>query len=156
MLSLLLLVSLYEAQERGGGQRWSYRWTALSSAAGYLAAGPVAPPSAASAALLSIPDGATVALWLGQPEHLAHRRHRLVDVRTPFLAALRDRSPQRFLRALLAARPSYLLYEPPLLARAPWLAALCPRCGDPFAELLAPYRTVWEGEGLRLVSFAPP
>lgn len=164
VLSLLLLVSLYEAQERGGGQRWSYRWTALSSAAGYLAAGPVAPPSIASAALLSIPDGATVVLWLGQPEHLSHRRHRLLDVRTPFLAALLDRSPERFLRALLAARPSYLLYEPPLLDRSParsiwrppWLAKPCPRCSDPFAEILAPYRTVWEGEGLRLVSFAPP
>lgn len=168
MLSLLLLVSLYEAQERGGGQRWSYRWTALSSAAGYLAAGPVAPPSTASAALLSIPDGATVALWLGQPEHLSHRRHRLLDVRTPFFAALLDRSPERFLRALLAARPSHLLYAPPLLDRSThrsiwrsiwrplWLAKPCPRCSDPFAEILAPYRTVWEGEGLRLVSFAPP
>lgn len=154
LLSLFLIVSIYEAQERRGGLRWSYRWAAMASSAGYVVSGPVAPPSPSSA-LSKVPTGARVALWIGQPELLDHRRHRVFDLRTPHLAALRAKRPERFLAALAALAPDYLLYEEPLADRGTFLGRACATvgaCEDVFAHLASSHRTVWRGDGLRLIA----
>jgi hypothetical protein len=155
LLSLFLLVSLYEAQERRGGLRWSYRWAELADAAGYvLTTGAAAPPSTTAAALSHVPAGATVAIWLGHPERLDHSLHRILDLRTPSIAALRARSPARFARLLTQLAPDYLLHDVALPDRGTFAGRLCltfATCVDDFSQLAQQHRVLWSGEGLRLL-----
>jgi len=155
LLSLFLLVSLYEAQELRGGLRWSYRWAELAAAAGYvLSTGAAAPPSTISAALADVPAGATVAIWLGHPERLDRSRHRILDLRTPFIVSLRARSPARFHRLLEQLAPDYLLHDVALPDRATLAGRLCltfATCVDDLSQLSQRHRVVWSGEGLRLL-----
>lgn len=158
ILSLLLLVSLYDAQELRAGRRWSARWAELGNAAGYVlitgAAATSWPPSPANAALAQVPVGATVAIWLGHPEQLDHSRHHILDLRTPFIARLRERSPARFERLLALIAPDYLLHEGTLPDRATLAGRLCltsSACGDELSPIAQQHRVIWSGEGVRLL-----
>ncbi len=155
LLSLVLIVSVYEAQERRGGLRWTRRLAELGDAADHvLITGAAAPPSTLTAALAQVPAGATVAIWLGHPEQLDHARHRVLDLRTPVVASLRARSPARFGRLLSALAPDFLLYEVALPDRNTLAGQLCltfAACLDDLSQLSEPHRVVWSGEGLRLL-----
>jgi hypothetical protein len=155
LLSLVLIVSVYEAQERRGGLRWSRRLAELGNAADHaLITGAATSPSTLTAALAQVPAGATVALWLGHPEQLDHARHRVLDLRTPVVASLRARSPARFGRLLSSLAPDFLLYEVALPDRNTLAGQLCltfAACLDDLSQLSQPHRVVWSGEGVRLL-----
>ncbi len=91
--SLLLGVFLYEGREAPGRLRWSRR---LATAATNLDTLDILRPPPTGAAeryaelLASVPPGATVAVWIAEPERLDYARHRFVDLRTPAGARLRE------------------------------------------------------------------
>jgi hypothetical protein len=86
---LLLCVLLYEGREAPGRLRWSRRMTAAASAIDQLQRPPAEPPDPYRALLATVPRGATIAVWVGEPERLDYTRFRIVDLRTPAGARLR-------------------------------------------------------------------
>ena len=106
--SLLLGVFLYEGREAPGRLRWSRRLAAAATNLDALDALDVPeapdvpdvpdarrrPPTGAAERyaelLASVPPGATVAVWVADPERLDYARHRIVDLRTPAGARLRE------------------------------------------------------------------
>jgi len=104
--TLVMVVFLQEGREAPGRLRWSRR---LAAAATNLEAledlgdhgadrdardARRRPPTGAAEPyaelLASVPPGATVAVWVAEPERLDYARHRIVDLRTPGGARLRE------------------------------------------------------------------
>ncbi|HEX8111326.1 MAG TPA: hypothetical protein VF516_26535, partial [Kofleriaceae bacterium] len=50
---------------------------------------PAGAPDPYASILADAPPGATVAVWVGQPERLDYARHRVIDLRAPAAARLR-------------------------------------------------------------------
>jgi hypothetical protein len=121
--SLVLCVVVAEGRAAPGPLRWSHRLADATTTIAYLAHPPAEPPEPYSALLASVPTGATVAVWVIEPERLDYADHRIIDLRTPAGARLRgdhwSRDPANLrsstgaaLEAVLAALPtSFLLIE---------------------------------------------
>jgi hypothetical protein len=112
--SLLLCLVMLDASQTPGRRRWWYRVAEAATRLEYLRA-PAAAPDPYAAVLAGAPPGATVAVWVGQPERLDYARHRVIDLRSPAVARLRV---HRFaphasqLEAVLSGvAASYLLIE---------------------------------------------
>lgn len=105
---LIVACSIVQAgQTATGRMRWTRRELDLAGAAGYIGATHAWSPASAmyAAAFAAIPEGATVALWVRQPEAVDHAHHRILDLRTP-------RVPRARLAALLdALHPAYFVVE---------------------------------------------
>ena len=112
---LLLCVLLYEGREAPGRLRWSRRLTSAASAIDQLQRPPAKTPDPYRALLAGVPAGATVAVWVGEPERLDYARFRIIDLRTPAGARLRTfrwEDHRSRLEALVAqVRAAYLLVE---------------------------------------------
>jgi len=81
--ALVLCVAIYDGRETAGRNGWYRRTVAQLDAARYLAHSELGPRPDLDALLAQVPDGARVAVWLPEPERVDHRRHTIVDLRTP-------------------------------------------------------------------------
>ncbi|MGH2899730.1 MAG: hypothetical protein ACRDMZ_13740, partial [Solirubrobacteraceae bacterium] len=86
---LVLCVLLHEGQQAPGRLHWSRRMTAAAGAIDTLRRPPATPTDTYRAILASVPAGATVAVWVDEPELLDYARFRIVDLRSPAVARLR-------------------------------------------------------------------
>jgi hypothetical protein len=166
--SLVLCVVVVEGRDAPGRLRWSRRVAEL--AAGIYAVerppGDGADPYAA--VLAGVPAGATIAIWVSEPERLDYRRYRIFDLRTPAGAHLRATDPTRRprLAALLGALAAdYLLVEADgaraqrarrdlivrLVCQA-WPAA----CGDDLEALAHDHRIVAQHNNVQLIELSAP
>ena len=114
------------------------------------------------------PPGATVAVWVMRPEELDYSAHRIIDLRTPRLAHLRDQpGAKRELEALVTAlHARYLLVEDDgarerrlLVDLIYWLGcrdADRPACADAFDIIASDHRIVAHRDGLELVDLGAP
>ncbi len=106
VLSALGAMLIFEAREAPGRTSWAWHYIELASDVGY--GEHRAPEGGDYERLLGrVPDGATVAVWVGRPELLDYRRHRIVDLRTPHTAALRGSLD----KLITATGASWLLVE---------------------------------------------
>lgn len=112
--ALVLAVFIRDGSEAPGRLRWSRR---LASAATELEdlRWPAAAADPYRPLLESVPSGATVAVWVAEPERLDYAEHRILDLRTPAGARLRE---HRFVAHASKIAPllsqlsaSYLLVE---------------------------------------------
>ena len=166
--SLAACAMLYEAGQASGRVRWSRRMAAAATGIEYL----VRPPGDArdpyAPLLANVRRGATVAVWVAEPERLDYARHRFLDLRTPAGAWLRDhrwRDHAPAAAALLARLSAdYLLFEADdarvlrtqsdLLYR--WLCATPrPICDDDLEAVARTHRLVAERAGVRLIDLRP-
>ncbi len=126
VLSLLAAVLIYQGRDGSGRTRWSRRYSDLTSGIEYLrhAYPSTAQPDPYAPLLASVPEGATIAVWVARPELLDVRLHRLFDLRTP-------RSAARPIVILDTLHPDYLLVEDDHLPaerarRDVWFRLACP------------------------------
>jgi hypothetical protein len=161
--ALALCAVIHDGLEATGHRRWPVRLAAAATDLGYVRR----PPAAAdpyAALLAGVPAGATVAVWLAEPERLDYARHRILDLRTPAGARLREhlwRSHAPAAAPLLAAlRADYLLFEADdarvlriqtdLLYR--WLCRTPrPICDDDLEAVARDHPVAAERAGLRLI-----
>lgn len=110
---LFLCVAIYDGRETAGRNSWYRRTVAQIDAARYLAHADLGPRSDLDAILATVPDGERVAVWLPEPERLDHRRHEIIDLRTPQLARRRehrwDGRPSPLRQLIDQAHARYLL-----------------------------------------------
>jgi len=111
---LVLCLIIYEGREAPGRLRWSHRVEASASDIDALRcpAGEDADPY--RGILARIPAGATVAVWVTEPQRLDYVRHRIIDLRVPAGAHLRERRtahPSRLVALLAQLSAAYLLVE---------------------------------------------
>jgi len=165
---LLLCVLLYEGREAPGRLRWSRRLSSAASAIDQLERPPAEPPDPYRALLASVPRGATVAVWVGEPERLDYAQFRIVDLRTPAGARLRTfrwEDHRSRLEALVAqVRAAYLLVEADdahalrtqtdLLYRFA-CGAPSPICDDGLDAIARHHPVIAERAGVRLVDLRP-
>lgn len=85
--ALVLCLILREA---AGELRWSRRMAAAATGIEHLQRPASTGAAPYAAVLASAPPGATVAVWVSEPERLDYARHDIVDLRTPAGAHLRD------------------------------------------------------------------
>jgi hypothetical protein len=88
--ALVLCVLIYEGREAPGRLRWSRRMAAAAAAIDVLQRPPAEPADRYRALLARVPTGATVAVWVSEPERLDYARLRIIDLRTPAGARLRS------------------------------------------------------------------
>ena len=105
LAALVLCVFIYEGETASGRASWYRRTSDLLDGIGYLARTHVSPPRDLDGILDAVPGDALVALWVPEPGRIDHARHRVVDLRTPRVAARAD-------RALSMLHPRYLLLAP--------------------------------------------
>ena len=169
--SLVLCVLIYEGREAPGRLRWSRRMAAAATSVAYLEHPPGAPtePGAPYAALLAgVPPGATVAVWVTEPERLDYARHRIIDLRTPAGARLRvhrwDAHTSKLEALLAALSASFVLVEgddahvqrtqADLIYRLVCGAAR-PICADDLEALAVNHRVVARRDNVALVALVP-
>ena len=130
LISLVVMVLIYEGRAAGGRKRWARRYIDLALDVEYLrtARDPAPISSGYEPLLRHLPPGATVAVWVLRPDRLDYSAPlRLFDLRTPRAAWLRgpswppDRAPLDDFLALAGA--DYLLLE----EAAPGLEAVARR-----------------------------
>ena len=113
--ALVLGIFLYEGREAPGRLRWSRRLAAAATDIEAVRHPPGDGADRYAELLASVPPSATVAVWVAEPERLDYARHRIVDLRTPAVARLREfRWPAHAspLAPLLAQLPAaFLLIE---------------------------------------------
>jgi len=112
--ALVLAVFIRDGSDAPGRLRWSRRLATAATELGDLRA----PPAAGDPyreLLDTVPTGATVAVWVAEPERLDYAAHRFLDLRTPAGARLRE---HRFVAHASKLAPllsqlsaSYLLIE---------------------------------------------
>ena len=162
--ALVLCAVVHEGGAAPGWLRWSHRLAAATTAIDYLERGPGERSSPYTALLASVPLGATVAVWVTDPEQLDYARHRILDLRTPTGARLRQfhwaAHPSRLEALLAALSASYLLLEaddaPLRRAQADWrYRALCrpqlPICADDLEIIALRHPVVARRDNLQLV-----
>lgn len=88
--ALLLCLIIHEGRAAPGDLRWSRRMAAAATGIEHLQRPASASAAPYAAVLASAPPGATVAVWVSEPERLNYARHNIVDLRTPAGAHLRD------------------------------------------------------------------
>jgi hypothetical protein len=113
--ALIVCVLVYEGREAPGRLRWSRRMASAAASIDMIQLPPAEPADPYRALLASVPAGATVAVWVSEPERLDYARNRIVDLRTPAGARLRTfrwEAHRSQLESLLAVLPtSFLLIE---------------------------------------------
>lgn len=161
--SLVLALFLQEGRDAPGRLRWSRRMeTAAIGVESLRWSARGADPY--RALLASVPVGATVAVWVTEPERLDYAEHRIIDLRTPAGARLRDHRftthASRVAPLLTELSAAYLLLESDdahlrrtqgdLLYR---LLCLSPRpiCDDDLEAIARSHPVVAERAGVRLV-----
>ena len=165
--ALVLCVVVYEGREAPGSLRWSRRLTEAAATIAYLQHPSAETPEPYAPLLAQVPVGATVAVWVAEPERLDYADHRIIDLRTPAGARLRaDRwdvgaGQGKQLEALLAALPaSFLLIEDGDAHARGVATALLHRlacrtrpavCADDLAAIAERHRIVAQRGALRLV-----
>ncbi|TMQ18285.1 MAG: hypothetical protein E6J90_20460 [Deltaproteobacteria bacterium] len=162
--SLALGVVIHEGTAASGRLRWSRRLAAAATGIEYLERPPAARRDPYAALLASTPIGATVAVWVAEPERLDYTHHRIFDLRTPAGARLRDHQwPQHISRAaalLSALSADYLLIEADdarvrrtqadLLYR--WLCRTPrPLCDDDLEAIAHAHAVVADRDGVQLI-----
>jgi len=88
--ALVLGVLLQEGRDAPGRLRWSRRLAAAATDIEALRRPPGDGAERYAELLAGVPPGATVAVWVAEPERLDYARHRIVDLRTPAGARLRE------------------------------------------------------------------
>jgi hypothetical protein len=112
--ALGLCLVIYEAGEAPARLRWWRRMADAATDLGYLRNPPTDAADPYAALLARVPPGATVAVWVLAPERLDYTRHRIVDLRTPAVARLREHRWAAHVSKLdstVTALASYLLIE---------------------------------------------
>jgi len=113
--ALVLGVFLQEGREAPGRLRWSRRLAAAATDIEALRRPPGDGAERYAELLASVPPDATVAVWVAEPERLDYARHRIIDLRTPAGARLREfrwAAHASALAPLLAQLPAaFLLIE---------------------------------------------
>ena len=111
----LLCVFIYEGREAPGRLRWSHRAEAATTALEAVQRPPSAGADPYTAVLASVAQGATVAVWVSEPERLDYARLRIIDLRTPAGARWRDHRwdarPSRLATLLASLGASFALIE---------------------------------------------
>ncbi|HEU4732098.1 MAG TPA: hypothetical protein VFT22_29590, partial [Kofleriaceae bacterium] len=111
----VLCVLVQEGRDGSGRLRWSTRVSAAATSIETVQRPPGDAGDPYAALLADVPPGATVAVWVSEPERLDYERHHLVDLRTPAGARLRvhrwDAHPSAFEPLLAALGASYVLIE---------------------------------------------
>ena len=169
IVGLLACLVIHEGQDTPGRLGWYRRTYDLVNNIEYLRHARLG-TSPDSDILDSVPRGATIAVWVTRPEQLDYREHRIVDLRTPRLAALRarrasPRAPQfELLLGELHAR--YLLVEDDdAVEQRRWQNAfeyfICPPhaasfCADGLESISLRHRVIAARDGFRLVDLAAP
>ncbi|HEX2684983.1 MAG TPA: hypothetical protein VHN14_00110, partial [Kofleriaceae bacterium] len=87
--ALMLCVLLYEGREGPGRLRWSRRMASAAAGIEEIQQPPGEVTDPYAGMLARVPPGATVAVWVSEPERLDYARHRIVDLRTPAGVRLR-------------------------------------------------------------------
>jgi len=172
--SLAICALMYEAGELPGHLRWSRRMAAAATGIEYLARPPGDARDPYAPLLAKLRPGATIAVWVAEPDRLDYARHRIFDLRTPAGARLRDHRWRDHVpeAAALLTRLSadYLLFEADdvrvlrtqgdLIYR--WLCAVPrPICDDDLEAVARDHHVVAERAGVRLIDLrdgldAPP
>ncbi|HSR97886.1 MAG TPA: hypothetical protein VLM79_12590, partial [Kofleriaceae bacterium] len=102
--ALGMCLVIYEGQQSSGPLRWSHRMVAAAAGIEAVQRPPGDGSDPYAPLLAGVPRGATVAVWISEPERLDYARHRFIDLRTP--AGAHDAAP------LLAQLPAeFLLIE---------------------------------------------
>jgi hypothetical protein len=162
--SLALCVVIHEGTAASGHVRWSRRMAAAATGIEVVERPPGDARDPYAAVLASAPAGATLAVWVAEPERLVYTRHRIFDLRTPAGARLRDHQwPVHVSRAaalLSALSADYLLIEADdarvrrtqadLFYR--WLCKTPrPLCDDDLEAIAHAHRVVAERGGIQLI-----
>ena len=84
------LVLCLVAQGGGAAPGWSRRIAAAATAIEVIERPPAGPPAPYGELLASAPRGTTVAIWVTEPELIDYADHRIIDLRTPAGARLRQ------------------------------------------------------------------
>jgi hypothetical protein len=118
VMALVAVVLIYDGRETAGRARWSHRYSELVYGIDYLHdigdTLPIADPY--ERVLATAPPGSTVAVWVSAPEQLDYRTHRIIDLRVPRIAPLRQHSfephdPSKLAQLVTATHADYLLVE---------------------------------------------
>jgi len=112
---LVLLVLVLEGRDAPGRLRWWRRLTTATENLDALRRPPAEPADPYAELLATVPSGATVAVWVNDPERLDYARLRLFDLRTPAGARLREfrwgPHASRFEPLLAALAAQFVLIE---------------------------------------------
>lgn len=115
IVSLALCLVIYDGSQTPGRRRWWYRMAEAATNLEYLQRPPADPADPYAPLLARVPPGAVVAVWIAQPERLDYARHRVIDLRTPAVARLREHRwvdhASKLAPMLAALSASYLLLE---------------------------------------------
>jgi hypothetical protein len=88
--SLVLCVLIYEGSGARDRATWGQRLAAAATDIGALQRPPGDPVDPYAAVLAQLPGDAAVAVWVAAPEQLDYARRRIIDLRTPAFARLRE------------------------------------------------------------------
>jgi hypothetical protein len=165
---LALCAVIHDGASTTGRRRWSVRLASAATDLMYVRR-PPATAAVYAPLLAGVPAGATVAIWVAEPERLDYARHRIVDLRTPAAARLRDHSwashASTAAPLLDALAADYLLIEADdarmlrthtdLFYR--WLCrSWQPLCDDDLEAIARDHRVVAERAGVQLVDLHRP
>jgi hypothetical protein len=167
--SLVLCVLISEGREAPGRLRWSRRMATAAGNIEYVLRPPGGNATPYAALLAQVPPGATVAVWVNEPERLDYASHRFLDLRTPALARLREfrwtAHPPQFAPLLTQLSAAYLLIEADdahvlrtqtdLLYRFVCHTAR-PICADDLEAIALDHPVIAERAGVRLVDLRGP
>jgi hypothetical protein len=88
--ALVLCILVQEGREAPGRLRWARRMATAATAIDAVEHPPADPPAPYADLLARVPRGATVAVWVTAADQLDYAHHRIVDLRTPAGARLRQ------------------------------------------------------------------
>jgi hypothetical protein len=165
---LVLGLLIYEGREARGRLRLSRRIPALMHGIDALRHPPGRGADPYREVLASVPAGATVAVWVAEPERLDYARHRIVDLRTPMAGRLRVQRwgahASKLDQVLAALQASFLLVEgddaqvqrtqTDLLYRLV-CATPKPGCADDLEAIALTHRIAAHRDNLQLVDLRP-
>jgi hypothetical protein len=169
---LVLCVLLQEGREAPGRLRWSRRLAAMATNIEALQRPPGDRADPYAPLLARVPPGATVAVWVTEPERVDYARHRIIDLRTPGVARLRvhrwdaHASKLEPLLGALAARFLLIERDDAHIQRTqsdPRYRAACqtqrqprlPICADDLEAIALNHRTIARHDNLELVELGP-
>jgi len=109
---IVLSLIVWEARSEPGRGRWSWRYYELMHDVEYTRHASTE-GGAYAEVLATVPAGDRIAVWVTRPELLDYARYKVIDLRTPRAAKLRDPigSDSRLRRLVHASRARWLLFE---------------------------------------------
>jgi hypothetical protein len=165
--AFVLCALIYEGREAPGRLRWSRRVATAATSIEVLQRPPAELAEPYAELLAGVPAGASVAVWVNEPERLDYTRLRIIDLRTPAGARLRahrwDLHASK-LAQLAALTASFVLIErddahvqrtqTDLLYRFVCQTAL-PICADDLEAIALAHPVVARRDNLVLVALRP-